>query len=89
MSPVDTGPTLVGPPTHCPTCGSALSSSPTVAAPAHPAAVGEPPVDGWLVSESARFESPHCYREGDRRVRPLDLVVLHYSATPCPPARLR
>ena len=45
----------------------------------------EPPAEDWLVSEEDRFTTPYRY-EGDRnRVRPVELVVIHYTASPWTP----
>lgn len=43
---------------------------------------------GWLVPEAQRVHSPHHYAAGHPRVKPVDLVVLHYTASPWqePPA---
>lgn len=51
----------------CPTC---LQPMPATSAP------------DWLVPAAQRVPSPHRYLAGHPRVKPLDLVVLHYTASP-------
>lgn len=36
----------------------------------------------WLVDEPMRETTPHRYRAGDSRVRPVELVVVHWTASP-------
>lgn len=61
-------------PRTCPTCSQPWPE----AAPGAPAVA----FDGWLVPEAQRVLTPHRYRADHPWVRPLDLVVLHYSAAP-------
>jgi len=39
-------------------------------------------VTPWLVDEGSRESSPYVYPAGDRRVRPIDLAVIHWTASP-------
>lgn len=56
-------------PSTCPACHQPLPEAPVLAT-------------GWLVPESQRVLSPNRYPAGHPRVKPLDLVVLHYTASP-------
>lgn len=40
------------------------------------------PVSDWLVPAEDRELSPHRYKSTHPRVKPLDLVVMHYTASP-------
>lgn len=77
------------PPVTCSKCHQALppGSVPSPAEPgAHLGLLDAPTADGWLVANPAlRFSSPFCYPAGDSRVEPVDLVGMHYSATPVEP----
>ena len=78
----------------CPTCHQQLPASTTPAPTAAHGLLDAPTADGWLVADTRlRFSSPFCYPAGDSRVEPVDLVGMHYSATPVekippPPAPL-
>lgn len=39
----------------------------------------------WLVADDRRESSPHVYPAGDRRVQPIDTVVIHWTASPYQP----
>lgn len=54
-------------PATCPTCSQPLPGA---------------PAPGWLVPEPQRVPTPHRYPATHPRVKPLDLVVLHYTASP-------
>lgn len=41
-----------------------------------------PLLPDWLVAPGQRESSPHVYPAGDRRVRPIDTAVIHWTASP-------
>lgn len=36
----------------------------------------------WLVDPPMRESTPYCYRHGDKRVRPVEVAVVHWTASP-------